>query len=76
MVVMVDPFDNEAIRKIESASGCMVQAYVGLLSEVADKIRKLYKVNIRGLDSKGNLVSPIFIKTSRIIGVCRNHYKS
>ena len=63
VVVMVDPFDNQAIKKIEELTGCTVQVYVGLLSEIAQKIRYYYKVNIRGLDAQGNLISPLFIKT-------------
>lgn len=63
MVVMVDPFDKEAIAEISRASGCAVQVYIGMVSEVAEKIKTLYKVNIRGLDAEGNLVSPLFIAT-------------
>ncbi|KPK96956.1 MAG: hypothetical protein AMJ95_11670, partial [Omnitrophica WOR_2 bacterium SM23_72] len=64
MLVMVDPFDNTAIKEIEGLTGCSVKVYIGLLSEIAEKIRRLYKVNIRGLNAEGDLVSPLFIKTA------------
>ena len=62
-VVMFDPFDSTAIKKIESATGCSLQIYLGLLSEIAEKIQYYYKVNIRGLDKEGNLISPLMIRT-------------
>jgi len=68
MLVMVDPFDNIAIREIEQSTGCKVKVYIGLLSEIAKKIQRLYKVNIRGLDAEGNLISPLFIKTNEYKG--------
>lgn len=68
IVAMVDPFDVETIDKIEKASGYEVQTYVGLFSEIAKKIQDFYKINIRGLDTEGNSVSPLFIKTSAYKG--------
>ena len=68
IVVMVDPFDNAAIEKIKELTGCKVQKYVGLFSEIAKKIQHFYKVNIRGLDAEGNLVSPLFIETAAYKG--------
>jgi septal ring factor EnvC (AmiA/AmiB activator) len=67
-VAMVDPFENAAIQKIQELTGCKVQAYPGLFSEIAEKIQDLYQVNIRGLDAEGNLVSPIFIDTAEYKG--------
>ncbi|MFC1594558.1 PilZ domain-containing protein, partial [Candidatus Omnitrophota bacterium] len=63
VVAMVDPFDCTAIQKLEEASGCHVQTYVGLFFEISELIKRFYKVNIRGLDEEGNLVSPVFIKS-------------
>lgn len=63
VVVMVDPFDSVAIRKIEKLTGFTVKVYIGLFSEIAQKIKHFYKVNIRGLDAEGNPSSPIFIRT-------------
>jgi len=62
IVVMVDPFDTEAIKEIEELTNCTVQVYLGLFSEIAEKIQHFYKVNIRGLDAEGSLVSPLFIE--------------
>ena len=68
MVVMIDPFENTAIKKIEELTGCKVQAYIGLFSEIAEKIQSFYQVNIRGLDGEGNPASPLFIKTAQYQG--------
>ena len=61
MVVMVDPFDKLVIKKIEELTGCTVKVYTSLFSEIAEKIRQFYKINIRGLDTQGNPVSPLFV---------------
>ena len=68
MVAMVDPFDNTAIKEIEKTTGSKVKVYIGLLSEIAKKIQLFYKVNIRGFDAEGNLVSPIFVDTPQYKG--------
>ena len=63
IVVMVDPFDNVAIKKIEELTGRTVQAYVGLFSEIVEKIQHLYQVNVLGVDAEKNPVSPLFVET-------------
>ncbi|RKY32347.1 MAG: hypothetical protein DRP74_02870 [Candidatus Omnitrophota bacterium] len=68
MVVMVDPFDNQAIKAIEKLTLSTVKTYVGLFSEMAGKIQSFYKINIRGRDAEGNLVCPLFIKTNAYKG--------
>ena len=67
-VIMVDPFDKEAIEKIEKVTGYTVQTHLGLFSEIATKIQNIYKVNIQGLDAEGNRVSPLFINTEAYKG--------
>ncbi len=68
MVVMVDPFDSVALKDIAKASGCRVKAYLGLFSEIAEKIKLLYKLNIQGVDAQGNVASPIFINAGEYNG--------
>ena len=68
MVVMVDPFDSEAIKELEQITGCIVKTYIGLFSEIARKIQRLYKINIRSFDAEGNLVSPIFVNSLEYTG--------
>ncbi len=45
-VFMVNPFDDEAISEIEKISGCKVQKFVGVLSDILNAIEKYYKVTI------------------------------
>ena len=42
-VVMSDPTNQTAVREIERASGCRVQAFVGLISEITAAIERAYK---------------------------------
>ncbi|MFC1658807.1 PilZ domain-containing protein [Candidatus Omnitrophota bacterium] len=68
MLAMVDPFDNLAIKEIEQATGCTVKVYVSTLSEIAEKIQLIYKINVRGMDAQGNPMSPLVIKTPEYRG--------
>lgn len=42
-VVMSDPSNAAAVRKLERASGCRVQAFVGTISEIESAIESCYK---------------------------------
>ncbi|MFH1772041.1 MAG: PilZ domain-containing protein [Candidatus Omnitrophota bacterium] len=45
-VVMVDPINISAIKDIEAITGCIVQPFVGKLSEIIDAIERNYKIKI------------------------------
>lgn len=42
-VVMSDPSNAAAVRKLERASGCRVQAFVGTISEIESALERCYK---------------------------------
>ena len=45
-VVMADPTNEQAIREIEEATKCRVQAFVGTASEIASVIRDRFRIHI------------------------------
>ncbi len=53
-VVMSDPSNHVAVRALERASGCSVQAFVGTISEIEAAIERCYKKKLSKED-KGTL---------------------
>ena len=43
-LVMADPFDEEALDEVEKATGCKVQPFVGILSDILKAIEKYYGI--------------------------------
>lgn len=71
-LVMADPFDEEAIKEVEKATGCKVQPFVGILSDILKAIEKYYMINI-GLDDlrKGKKLAPLFVISDSYVGIER-----
>lgn len=67
-VVMVDPFDLTAIQEIEDITGCQVQVFVGILSEIIEEITKYYKITIKEKELMGERKIPFFIDTQTYSG--------
>lgn len=61
-LVMADPFDEEALNEVEKATGCKVQSFVGVLSDILKAIEKYYGIDIKygGLKKTGTR-APLFI---------------
>lgn len=74
-VVMVDPFDEEAIKEIEAMTKCKVQPFVGILSDVIKAIEHYYNIRIEHEDLKRDgEKAPLFISTNKYKGI--EHRKS
>ena len=71
-LVMADPFDEEALNEVEKATGCKVQPFVGILSDILKAIEKYYGINVgyEELKKTGEAV-PLFIAEEKYIGVER-----
>lgn len=51
-LVMSDPFDEEALNDVEKATGCKVQPFVGILSDILKAIEKYYGITVGYEDLK------------------------
>lgn len=70
-VVMSDPFDREAIAKIEKITGCKVQPFVGILSDITKAIEDYYHVVIEREVAKERKPPPLFIDAGTYKGLER-----
>jgi len=67
-VVMVDPFNTKAIKEIEQLTGCAVQPFLGLLSEVVDALENYYNIIMKGTKFSEKSSLPFFIETQTYQG--------
>jgi type IV pilus assembly protein PilB len=44
-IAMANPLDTEAMKKVESLTGCTVQTFVGTTTDIKEAIEKYYKNN-------------------------------
>lgn len=63
MVVMADPLDHDAIKKVTEITGCRVQPFVGILSEILAALEDYYGVVLKEKDQKAKRTIPFFIET-------------
>ena len=68
MVAMADPFDSKAIEKVEEVTGCIVQPFVSILSEIMDALEAYYKVAVKEKYTKGKITAPFFVDTEAYKG--------
>lgn len=74
-VVMADPLDEDAVKDVEKVTGCDVQPFVGILSDIINAIEHYYNVPIQRKDAiKGGRRAPLFISTNAYKGL--EHRKS
>jgi hypothetical protein len=71
MVAMADPFDTRAIQEIEKITGCLVQPFVSILSEIMDALEAYYKVAVKEKYTKGKITAPFFVDTEAYKGLER-----
>ena len=68
-IVMSDPFNTVAIEEIKKFTGCTVQIFVGLSSDITSAIKKYYHVDIRDIQSRqAKTPPPLYITTPRYEG--------
>lgn len=71
-VVMADPFDEEALDEVEKATGCKVQPFVGVLSDILKAIEKYYGINVGYEDlKKARASAPLFVAQEKYTGIER-----
>jgi len=66
-VVMANPFDIKAIKELQTATGCIVQPFIGLFSDIQKGLHKYYNVDICSLKIKPS----IFIDSENYKGIDR-----
>lgn len=69
IIAMVDPLNAKAIRAVEEMTGCTVQVYLGLFSEIETAIQYYYKIPFKDTESKGQF--PFLIDTATYHGAER-----
>lgn len=67
-VVMADPLDTRAIEEVEVITGCKVQPFVGILSDIIEGIERYYNISIEDKKLRGKRVAPLFIDTKAYKG--------
>ncbi|MBN3040938.1 MAG: PilZ domain-containing protein [Candidatus Omnitrophica bacterium] len=67
-LVMINPLDEEAVSEVESLTGCKVQSFVGLTSDIIRAIHQYYNINISEDALKGPKEVPLIIKTDGYVG--------
>ena len=70
-VVMADPLDADAIAEVEKATGCAVQPFVGILSDIIQAIEHYYHIVIKDDKLKTGHAAPLFIDTNAYRGMER-----
>jgi len=71
-VVMSDPFDEEAIKEVEKVTGCKVQPFVGILSDIVKAIEQHYDICIEDVNLiRDSKAAPLFISTETYKGLER-----
>jgi len=70
-VVMADPLDTQAIKKVEVITGCKVHPFVGLLSDIIEEIERYYNVSIEEKRLIHGGGAPLFIDIKAYKGVER-----
>lgn len=70
-VVMANPIDPEAIREVGKASGCNVQPFVGILSDIIKAIEHYYHIIVEDDKLKKHKIVPLFIDTRVYKGIER-----
>lgn len=63
-LVMCDPSNEAAMGHIQSVTGCRIQAFVGTVSEIAEAIRKYYKLSTLERKPEEEKVKMVFKKTA------------
>lgn len=72
IVAMVDPLDTDAIATLEEITGCSVQVYLGLLSEVVTAVERHYKVTLQKQSHEG--ANPFLTDTAAYHGAERRRW--
>lgn len=61
VVVMADPIDTQALRLVEESTGCTVQPFVGMLSQIMEALEFYYKIRVKDKNKVPYLIdTPIY----------------
>lgn len=71
-LVMADPFDEDALNEVERFTGCKVQPFVGILSDILKAIERYYGINV-GYEElkKMKEAAPLFVAEEEYAGIER-----
>jgi hypothetical protein len=71
-LVMSNPFDEEGISEIEKITGCKVQPFVSIISDIVKAIEKYYGIHVKYVQpTKGKSKAPLFIVNNDYVGAER-----
>ena len=71
MVVMADPLDTNAAKKVEEVTGLKVMPFVGIFSEIIAALEVYYNIIIKQKESESKKTIPFFIDTKTYKGLER-----
>jgi hypothetical protein len=61
VVVMADPIDTQALKAVEESTGCTVQPFVGMLSQIMEALEFYYKIRIKDKNKVPYLIdTPVY----------------
>lgn len=63
-VVMVDPTNEQAIRAIEEAAKCKVQAFVATATEIANVMREHFRIEVSPMSGLGEGPSQVAFRSA------------
>ncbi|UCC95492.1 MAG: PilZ domain-containing protein [Candidatus Omnitrophota bacterium] len=67
-IAMVNPLDTKAIKDVETATGCEVQPFVAILSDIVRAIERYYKIVIADKVSTDKKMTPLLIDSESYKG--------
>jgi type IV pilus assembly protein PilB len=73
-LVMADPLDSDAIEEVEQLTGCKVQSFVGVLSDIGKTIERYYNTKLSDRALKNTKAAPLVLSAKNYDG--EEHRKS
>jgi len=67
-VIMADPLDTTALSRLQEATGLVVQAYVGVVSDILDSIEEYYHVSVAEKKTVDGKKIPMLVHRDDYIG--------
>jgi hypothetical protein len=70
-VVMSDPFDSDALECVEKLTGCKIQPFVGIISDIVIAIEHYYKVAMANKIFEHKYPTPLTLVPNKYSGIER-----
>lgn len=70
-IIMADPLDTKAIKEVRAITGCNIQVFTGLFSDIIEALVDYYKITIKGKKPGIKTKFPFFIESETYKGLDR-----